>query len=52
VRRDDRHLDDPFSLVEPADARRIFLSHDDVDRYGNLMAVPAACPYSTTSWPH
>jgi len=48
----DRYLDDMFSLVDPEDVRWVFLSHDDVDHYGNLDAVMAACPNATllTSW--
>ena len=41
------YLDDLFSLVEPQDVRWVFLSHDDVDHYGNLMAVLSACPNAT-----
>jgi flavorubredoxin len=37
-------LDDVFSLVEPADVRWIFLSHDDVDHTGNLDEAMTACP--------
>lgn len=33
-----------FSLVEPADVRWVFLSHDDADHTGNLAEVMAACP--------
>lgn len=40
-------LDDVFSLVEPADVRWIFLSHDDVDHTGNLDETLAACPNAT-----
>jgi len=48
----DRYLEDMFSLVDPEDVRWVFLSHDDVDHYGNLDAVMAACPNATllTSW--
>jgi len=48
----DRYLDDIFSLVDPADVRWVFLSHDDVDHYGNLDALMDACPNATllTSW--
>jgi flavorubredoxin len=48
----DRYLDDIFSLVEPEDVRWVFLSHDDVDHYGNLEALMASCPNATllTSW--
>jgi flavorubredoxin len=39
-------------LVDPADVRWIFLSHDDRDHAGNLMAVLDACPNATllTTW--
>jgi len=37
-------LQDVFSLVEPADVRWVFLSHDDADHTGNLAQVMAACP--------
>ncbi len=33
-----------FSLVEPADVRWIFLSHDDVDHTGNPEETISACP--------
>jgi flavorubredoxin len=39
-----RWLVDVFSLVEPADVRWVFLSHDDVDHSGNLAEVMEACP--------
>ncbi|HXY94773.1 MAG TPA: MBL fold metallo-hydrolase [Acidimicrobiia bacterium] len=46
-------LEDVFSLVEPADVRWIYLSHDDVDHSGNLEQVMDACPNATLvcSWP-
>ena len=37
-------LEDVFSLVDPADVRWIFLSHDDVDHTGNLDEALSACP--------
>lgn len=43
----DRYLDDLFSIVEPEDVRWVFISHDDVDHYGNLHEVMAACPNAT-----
>ena len=45
-------LADVFSIVEPEDVRWIFLSHDDVDHYGNLEQVLDACPNATfvTNW--
>ncbi len=36
-----------FSVVEPADVRWIFLSHDDHDHIGNLPAVLEQCPNAT-----
>jgi flavorubredoxin len=41
-----------WSLVDPADVRWIFLSHDDRDHAGNLLAVLDACPNATllTTW--
>ena len=41
-----------FSIVDPADVRWVFLSHDDHDHIGNLPAVLEACPQATlvTSW--
>lgn len=41
--RDD-YLEAAFSLVDPADVRWIFLSHDDRDHSGNIMQVLEACP--------
>jgi flavorubredoxin len=48
----DQYLEDLFSIVEPADVRWVFITHDDVDHYGNLRAVMAACPNATlvASW--
>jgi flavorubredoxin len=40
----DAWIDDVFSLVDPADVRWIFLSHDDVDHVGNLEEVLALAP--------
>src|SRR3954452_20565480 len=37
-------LHDVFALVEPADVRWIYLSHDDVDHTGNLDQALSACP--------
>jgi flavorubredoxin len=42
-----RWMEDVFSLVEPADVRWVFLSHDDVDHTGNLEQVMEACPNAT-----
>lgn len=46
------YLDDLFSLVDPDDVRWVFISHDDIDHYGNLHEVMAACPNATlvASW--
>ena len=45
-------LDAAFSLVEPADVRWVFLSHDDHDHVGNLLPVLDTCPNATlvTNW--
>jgi len=48
----DQWLDDTFGLVEPADVRYIFISHDDIDHTGNLAEVLTLCPQATliASW--
>lgn len=48
----DRFLEDLFGIVEPEDVRWVFLSHDDVDHYGNVDAVMDACPNAIllTNW--
>lgn len=40
------------SVVDPDDVRWIFLSHDDVDHYGNLLGALDRCPAATlvASW--
>lgn len=45
-------LEAAWSVVDPADVRWIFLSHDDRDHAGNLLAVLEACPNATllTTW--
>ena len=45
-------LEDVFSLVEPADIRWVFVSHDDADHIGNLDALMDAAPHATAivSW--
>lgn len=43
----EQYLEDLFSLVEPEDVRWVFVSHDDVDHYGNAAAVMDACPHAT-----
>ena len=48
----DEWMSAAFSVVDPADVRWIFLSHDDHDHIGNLTAVLDACPKATlvTNW--
>ncbi len=45
-------LEDVFGIVDPADVRWVFLSHDDADHTGNLGPVMDACPNATLvcSW--
>jgi flavorubredoxin len=43
----DSWLETAFSVVEPADVRWIFISHDDHDHIGNLDAVLDLCPQAT-----
>lgn len=43
----EQFLEDLFSLVDPDDVRWVFVSHDDIDHYGNAAAVMAACPNAT-----
>jgi flavorubredoxin len=45
-------LADLTSLVDPAEVRWVFLSHDDDDHTGNLAQVLEMCPEATlvTSW--
>ena len=45
-------LEKAWSIVDPADVRWIFISHDDGDHVGNLLPVLEACPNATvcTSW--
>jgi hypothetical protein len=40
-------LEATFSLVDPADVRWIYLSHDDTDHTGNLLQVLDLCPDAT-----
>jgi flavorubredoxin len=40
-------LEKVFSLVEPADVRWIFLSHDDGDHTGGLLDALEMCPHAT-----
>lgn len=46
-RNRERWLEDAWSLVDPADVRWVFLSHDDADHYGNLGVILDACPNAT-----
>ncbi len=46
VARDD-WMNDVFSIVDPADVRWVFLSHDDADHVGNLREVLDLCPRAT-----
>ncbi|WCO66042.1 MBL fold metallo-hydrolase [Iamia majanohamensis] len=48
----DAWLEDLTSLVDPADVRWIFISHDDEDHTGNLAQVLELCPAATVvmSW--
>jgi flavorubredoxin len=48
----ERYLEDLFGLVDPVDVRWVFLSHDDIDHYGNLQAVMDRCRNATlvTTW--
>ena len=45
-------LENVASVVDPNDVRWIFLSHDDRDHAGNLLAALEACPNATllTTW--
>jgi flavorubredoxin len=43
----DQYLTDLFSLVEPADVRWVFISHDDIDHTGAVNEVMTACPNAT-----
>ena len=45
-------LEHVFEVVEPADVRWIYLSHDDLDHTGNLLEVLDRCPNATlvTNW--
>jgi flavorubredoxin len=45
-------LEHVFAVVDPADVRWIYLSHDDVDHTGNLLQVLDLCPNAelVTNW--
>lgn len=48
----DAWLEDVFGIVDPADVRWVFLSHDDSDHTANLGPVLESCPNATLvcSW--
>ncbi len=48
----ERWLEQVFAIVEPADVRWVFLSHDDPDHTGNLLPVLDTCPNAVlvTTW--
>jgi flavorubredoxin len=48
----DAWLADVASIVDPAEVRWLFLSHDDEDHTGNLAVILERCPNATlvTSW--
>lgn len=43
----DLWLDATFQIVDPEDVRWIFVSHNDSDHNGNVIAALAACPHAT-----
>ncbi len=45
-------LEDAFGLVDPADVRYVYISHDDIDHTGNLEEVMTLCTNATliASW--
>lgn len=45
-------MEETFSIVDPADVRWVFLSHDDTDHTGSLFEVLERCPQATlvTNW--
>ena len=45
-------LEHAFAVVDPADVRWVYLSHDDVDHAGNVLEVLDRCPHATlvTNW--
>ena len=45
-------LEAAFSIVEPEDVKWVFLSHDDHDHSGNLVAVLELCPNATLVTTH
>jgi len=48
----EKWLADVFGIVDPADVRYVFVSHDDIDHTGNLAEVMELCPNATllASW--
>ncbi len=45
-------LEDAFGLVDPADVKYVYISHDDIDHTGNLEEVMSLCTNATiiASW--
>jgi hypothetical protein len=45
-------MDETFAIVDPADVRWVYLSHDDSDHTGSLFEVLERCPQATlvTNW--
>jgi flavorubredoxin len=43
----DQYLADVFSVVDPADIRWVFISHDDIDHTGNVNALMELAPNAT-----
>jgi len=43
----DLWLEATFALVDPEDVRWVFVSHNDSDHNGNVLAALAACPNAT-----
>lgn len=43
----DLWLEATFALVDPQDVRWVFVSHNDADHDGNVLAALAACPNAT-----
>ncbi len=48
----DAILSQLFDVVEPGDVKWIFITHDDIDHYGNLAELMDLCPRATlvASW--
>jgi flavorubredoxin len=43
----DQYFTDLFNIVDPADIRWVFISHDDIDHTGNLNELMALAPNAT-----